>query len=296
MSTLIHSESQLLKTSNVLASSYHPQTNLQVKQCNRALTYILRCYVNGNQQIRDLHGTTLTKVTNSQIHRYLNMLLLDLVLIRKIAHFILESTVSSGMVLTAAEKWAWFLATLQHSLHRTCASFQPTHKRYKRDFDQRFYRGREKIRTGYYVFFHVLHGVTKRHKVEHAFEGPLCVLQQDQHTLVIPHRELVERIAGYSIALAPQPTSVSPIPSEPASAMDIQDKNVVSTPRLFHRISDYYLDDDVQFEFLFNWGLHETTWEPRKSVPEKNSFLVFCIYALSNAGSVRKTIESELPD
>lgn len=68
---------------------------------------------------------------------------------------------SNGNMVTAAEKRAGVLGTLQQSSDLGRASSQHTQKSYQRDLDRRLRNDREKIRTGDYAFNDVSNGVTE---------------------------------------------------------------------------------------------------------------------------------------
>lgn len=54
------------------------------------------------------------------------------------------------------------------------------------------------------------------------------------------------------VALAPQPTGLSWILTESASAGDIQRMNLAERHWLFHGVLDYTPNDENYFEFLLN--------------------------------------------
>lgn len=138
---------------------------------------------------------------------------------------------------------------LQHSSVCACPPLQRVQERYKRDFDRRLGNSRKIICAGNYVFIDVSDGVTRTSKLEHAVEVPYWVLGQDQHTLVIQSKELIERITVDWDILAPRPAGMLPIPPESVSSMGIQNKKLEGTP-WFYGILDYCLKVDVQLEFL----------------------------------------------
>lgn len=161
---------------------------------------------------------------------------------------------SPEKILSATEQQTGSLATLQHFLllDRVCAPLQRTQDCYETDFDARLREGLEIIRTDDYVLIDVSNGVTKTPKLEHGVEGPYCVLGQNQHTVAIQRKELVERITADRIVLAPRRACVPPILPTSDSAMDLQNKNFERTPRLLHGFLNNCLKHDGQLEVQLN--------------------------------------------
>lgn len=69
-------------------------------------------------------------------------------------------------------------------------------------------KGGEKERTGDYMSIDALDGFTETSNLEHAVKKHYRVLSQDQHTVFIQLRELVEQNTASKVSFAPQPTSV----------------------------------------------------------------------------------------
>lgn len=103
------SASQIYK--NELSSTYYPQTSLQVEQYNWNLTALPCFYVSDNQQSWDSYAYTFTDAYNSKINSYTNTRPFELLLNQWILNMVLESTVFSGKMLTAAKQRARLLAT-----------------------------------------------------------------------------------------------------------------------------------------------------------------------------------------
>lgn len=99
----MHSICQLLETSYFSTFTYYPQTNEQLVRYNRTLSAMMRSYVNENQPDWHAFVSTLTYDYNSQTHRSTNTHPFDLVPSLKISVFTLNSTVSTGKMLTVAE-------------------------------------------------------------------------------------------------------------------------------------------------------------------------------------------------
>lgn len=57
-------------------------------------------------------------------------------------------------------------------------------------------------RTVDYKFIDISDGVTKTSKLKHDVDGPYRVLEEDQLTVVIHRKELVEKITAFRVALA----------------------------------------------------------------------------------------------
>lgn len=115
-----------------------------------------------------------------------------------------------------------------------------------------------------------LDGFTKTSKLGHAVDERYRALGQDQHVMVIQHRELVERITADSVALASWPVGVPPILPESVLAIDIRNTNLKKTPWFLLGILYHGLNDDGQPNFLSNWGPnYEAVRKPRNSLPEE---------------------------
>lgn len=72
------------------------------------------------------------------------------------------------------------------------------------------------------MFIDVSDGVTKTPKLGRAVKSPYRVLGQNQQTIIIQCKEVVEVITAAKVALAPQPAGVAPISSNSASVMDVK--------------------------------------------------------------------------
>lgn len=198
---------------------------------------------------------------------------------RKIMKFTLQSTVSTRKCLVAVEQWAGLLARLQHSSNRAHFSLQHTQERYKRDFDRRLCEARDSKRTDKDEFIDVSDGLIEIPKHGHTMGAPDQLLGQDQHTVVIQRKKLVEWIIVVWVAATAWPTDVPPISPDSASALGIGDKNLKGTPWLFHRILGHYLNNDGHLEHLPKWGFdYEGIWEPLTKFWIKNSHVI-CFYA-----------------
>lgn len=125
----------------------------------------------------------------------------------------------------------------------------------------------------------VLDSVTKTPKLIHAVKRSYQMLEQVQHTVVIKHKKLVERITAYRAAPVSLLAGVPSIPPDSASAMDVQDKNLEGTFWLFHGILDYYLNDDGLLEILLSWKMnYEAPWEPCKDTGKEEIFRCFPVW------------------
>lgn len=113
--------------------------------------------------------------------------------------------------------------------------------------------GREQIYIFDYVFIDVSDGVTKASKLEHVVERFNLELKQDQDTMIIHSRELVEKIKADRVALFPWRTTVLLIPPELASTVNIRGKNLERESLLLHGILDHYFNDDGQLVLFLNW-------------------------------------------
>lgn len=151
---------------------------------------MLHCYVNYNPQDRDSFASTLTHSYSSHFHCFLKTLLFGFMLNLRFSSCRLHSTVPSRNILIAVEQRTGLRATLQHTLARARTSSQRTQECYKLDFEQRHLEGREKIRTGHYIFTDNSFGDAKRPKLQHAVEKLYRVLQQDKDSAFIQRKKL----------------------------------------------------------------------------------------------------------
>lgn len=77
------------------------------------------------------------------------------------------------------------------------------------------------IRISNYVFLDLLDGITVTPKLDHAAKKRYHVFGQDQYTVVIQRKELVQVSSDNSAALASWPAGETPIPLESPSAVHI---------------------------------------------------------------------------
>lgn len=197
--------------------------------------------------------STFTHANNSQVHRSINTIPFDLVLYWRLPDFALQSTMSIRNMRTATEQRVGFLVTLQHSSDHACASLQRTQQRYEWDIYRRPRRGLNSIRTGEYVFIDISDDVTKTPKLGHTVEWFYRMLGQNQHTVVIQHKKLVQRHTTERVARVLLPAGVLPILPESALLVDIQNKTLKGKPCLFHGIIYQYFNEKDQLKFLFHW-------------------------------------------
>lgn len=109
------------------------------------------------------------------------------------------------------------------------------------------------VRTLDDVFIDVSDGVANSSKLRHELEGPYRVLGQDQRTMVIQRTEPIEGTIADWVTPAHQPSTVPPIPPEPAPDLDIPNKNFEGILWLFHGILDQHLKNEGQHEFQLKW-------------------------------------------
>lgn len=124
-------------------------------------------------------------------------------------------------MLTAVKQQTGIPATEKHSLDQACTSLQRTLKCYKSYLDRRLCNGREMISIGDSVLTDVSDGVTKIPKLGHAVEGHYQGLRQNQHTVFIQRKELIEWITVDRAAIALWQTGMPPLPLESASEVDV---------------------------------------------------------------------------
>lgn len=133
----------------------------------------------------------------------------------------MEPTASKLIVLTSLKQKVGFLATLQHSLDSARVFLQLTQKVYKKDFERRLRKGLEKIWTDDNIFPDVSDDVTKTSMMGHALERPCRVSEQDQHTVIIQLRDLVQKVTADRVVLAAWSADVLLIPPAIVSAVGI---------------------------------------------------------------------------
>ena len=260
---------QILGVANTFTSAYHPQTNGQCERYNRTLAAMLRCYVDENPQDWDTYAPALTYAYNMHVHRSTGTRPFDLVLSRPPPDFTTGPEVTR--IPPPGTRRLLFADRLRASIEQARATLQRTQGRYKRDFDKRIRRIRDKPRTGGWVFLDPNDGAHKRPKLQHAVEGPYKVLEAAPRTVVIQRGAFVERVGTDRVTPAPAPESDAPmIYPEAATAQDMAEKNAEGETWLVESIDDHRKKQRGKLEFRVRWvGPYEPTWEPRANIPEE---------------------------
>lgn len=136
-------------------------------------------------------------------------------------------------------------------------------KTIKKDLDLYLCKFCKDIKADYYVYTDVLEGFTKRQSFGHRIEGPSCVMEQNQHTLVIHCKVLAEYITAGRNKRDSWPANVPLKVPKLDTEMHLQGKHFAGTIWWFHWILIFYFRDDGRLVFLspsvWNMRLHEAS-------------------------------------
>ena len=91
--------------------------------------------------------------------------------------------------------------TIEHAYTRLLA----TQARYKRDFDKRIRKIKQRIRSGDYVYIDPTDGLSKTGKLQLPALGPFRVIRKDERTYGIDSNGATERINADRVTYAPPP-------------------------------------------------------------------------------------------
>lgn len=161
-----------------------------------------------------------------------------------------------------------------------CSRLFTAHSRaLQRDIDRLICKGLKKIRTRDFMFIELLDGGTKTPKVGHAFKAPCIVLQQDQHTVVIQHKERAGKVIvdGLHSPFA----SWCDIETALVSFSNTHSKHEIGRNTLLfswnfgsliHRWQSIWLSIELWFQI---WGYVGTSQQRAR----RSSFQIFCSYA-----------------
>lgn len=244
---------QLLESTNVFITTYYTQSNEQKGRNSQTLTAMLLSYVNDNPQYCDAYASRLIWPTTV---RYFDL--------GTLIHSIWRTT-GESQTFTAMYSVLWkdahcYLATTRISSYSAAliqswlCYFTAYLKTLQKRFDCRLRKDRKGKKTCTYVFIGVWNIETRKLMLQNAVKNPYQPLEQNHRTVVIQRQKLAERIIADKVALVPRPAGWPPIPLKSASSMDSQRRFAKRSRLLFHAISDYYVNDDGQLEFLLEWG------------------------------------------
>ena len=272
-SRFFQSVCQLLGLSNVFVSAYHPQANGQTERYNRTILAMLRNYINDNQDDWDRYASAVTYAYNNHVHRSTRTTPFNLVLSRPPPAFTLAHPTSRPK--PSQDVRADFLKRLDESFTRASKSLQAVQARYKRDFDKRVKTTKKRIRVGDFVYLDATDGVTKPGKLTSPATGPFRVLFNDSRTILIDRDGLVERVSADRVIFSPPPADAPPNPYAPTPA-ELAEKAREGPAYVVDKIVGHGEDEDGHFLFRVKWqGYRDTTWEPRKNLPEELVSLYF---------------------
>jgi len=131
----------LMGIRNLHTTTYHPQTNSQIKHFNKTLVDMLMHYIEDHQDNRDELVSVLAMAYNSRPHRTMGVAAMDLVTLRRLINFYLErlpARMTSDPSRSEAEAKAACLESLKALLPQVRDSIAKTQARYKRDYDKKF--------------------------------------------------------------------------------------------------------------------------------------------------------------
>ena len=194
----------LLGLSNIFTSTYHPQTNGQVERYNRTILAMLRNYVNEHQDDWDRYATALTYAYKNQVHRSTVTTPFYLVLSRPLPEFSLHHSIRSCARPTQEQRND-YVRRFDDSIQHVYTKLLATQAQYKRDFDKRIRRIRQRIKPGDYVYMDPTDGQSKTGKLRSPAIGPYRVLRKDDKTYVIDRDGAIERVNADRVTYAPPP-------------------------------------------------------------------------------------------
>lgn len=103
---------------------------------------------------------------------------------------------------------------------------------------------------------------------------------------------MLKRIITYRVAS--WPADVQLIPPEPASGVDIEEKNLKRASGLLQAILDHYFNNDIQFDFFLKWGSsYPVSREPYNNVLNETTFKYFACISKALAGRGESSCECE---
>lgn len=135
----------MLQIKGLFTTTYQFQTNGQCEQFNKTLLEAVRKQVGDDSTDWDLHTSAITFAYNTQCHETTGVLPFDLVLLRSLQPFQLESPsdIGSNTCRSAEEKWLKRLEILSKKVSKESEKLRI----YKRTFDK-FVRPSRKQKMG----------------------------------------------------------------------------------------------------------------------------------------------------
>ena len=224
----------ILQAHNIFTTTYHPQTNGQVERFNRTLAAMFRCYVEDKPGLWCLYAPALCYAYNMSVHSTTCTTPFDLVLSRPPPEFTRDNRPQLRARTARAQKND-YVQRLQVALQKASRSLQRAQARYKRDFD-RGIRATRRIRTDNYIFLDTHDGPAKRPKLTHNISGPFRVLGHDSNTIVIQRDEVVGRVSGNRVTLAPKQAITRAARTEDAQPKHLQAKHTNGRSYTFSKI------------------------------------------------------------
>ena len=138
---------------NSFTTTYHPQTNGQTERFNRTIKAMIRSYLADHPGDWDLYTGALTFAYNCQPHSSTALAPFELVLSRKPPPLALEKQPSIHRTpLDTRDKWKNWLTK---ALSEARGTLERVQTRYKRNYDNRLRKQRERIQEGDYVYLRV---------------------------------------------------------------------------------------------------------------------------------------------
>ena len=157
--------------------------------------------------------------------------------------------------------------TIEHAYTRLLA----TQARYKRDFDKRIRKIKQRIRTGDYVFIDPTDGLSKTGKLQSPALGPFRVIRTDERTYVIDRNRATERVHADRVTYAPPPEN-APTKDDNATTTEHLEKNTKGPTYVVDRPVTNRRTTDGTPEFLVRWyGYDEQTWNRDVTSPKNSS-------------------------
>ncbi len=209
-SKFFQSVCSIMNVDTHFTTTYHPQTNGQVERYNRTLKAAIKSYLDDHPKDWDLYTPALTYAYNCQPHSSTSLAPFELVLSRPPTALAIQARQSTpASALESNDKWrAWLSKTLAEAKGKLAQA----QARYKRNYDKRLRRHRERIQKDDTVFLRVERRdeSLSRHKLAAVAEGPFVVDSVKGNTVVILRSDgSVERVSRDRVTLAPTQISAS---------------------------------------------------------------------------------------
>lgn len=254
------------------STTYHPQTQGQVKRYNRTIVNQLKVYVEEHQDRWDELVSILSLAYNSRPQKNTGVAPLEFVVPDRVRTMSLERLPASPYPSTGAPKTAkdwreYQRARIRNLVYKVRLALAASQRRYKRAYDARVHEVNKAIEVGDWVYLDSFADKARK-KLDPTVTGLHKVVGRGERTFTVLLDGYPEVVSSDHVARAPVPQGQEDVESargQPQEAVVPVDREDTGEEYVWERFVDHDKGDDGRLWLLTRWWGYspaEDTWEP----------------------------------